>query len=99
MWVLHIVDGACRLIPGGMEKPDVTDERSHTMTEQRQTSPVQEESLDEVIVPARLHHINLKAYRFEEMRAFYTALIGMHPNAEVGTFGWYTYDSANHRLA
>ena len=32
------------------------------MTEQRQTSPVQEESLDEVIVPARLHHVNLKAY-------------------------------------
>jgi catechol 2,3-dioxygenase-like lactoylglutathione lyase family enzyme len=69
------------------------------MTEQHPTSPVQEDSLNEVIVPARLHHINLKAYRFEEMRAFYTALIGIHPNAEVGTFGWYTYDSANHRLA
>jgi putative sterol carrier protein len=24
VWVLHIVDGACRLIPGGVEKPDVT---------------------------------------------------------------------------
>jgi len=69
------------------------------MTEQYQTSPVQEEFLDEVIVPARLHHVNLKAYRFEEMRAFYTSLIGIHPNAEVGTFGWYTYDTANHRLA
>lgn len=69
------------------------------MTEQRQMNPVQEESLEEVIVPARLHHVNLKAYRFEEMRAFYTALLGVHPNAEVGTFGWYTYDTANHRLA
>ena len=69
------------------------------MTEQRQTSPVQEDSLDEVIVPARLHHVNLKAYHFEEMREFYTALIGIHPVAEVGTFGWYTYDTANHRLA
>ncbi|GHO58650.1 bifunctional 3-(3-hydroxy-phenyl)propionate/3-hydroxycinnamic acid hydroxylase [Ktedonobacter robiniae] len=76
-----------------------TDERSHTMAEQRQTSPEQEGSLNEVIVPARLHHVNLKAYRFEEMREFYTALIGIHPNAEVGTFGWYTYDTANHRLA
>ena len=69
------------------------------MTEQPQTSPGQEMSLDEVIVPARLHHVNLKAYRFEEMRDFYTALIGIHPVAEVGTFGWYTYDTANHRLA
>ena len=33
------------------------------------------------------------------MREFYTALIGIHPNAEIGTFGWYTYDIANHRLA
>ena len=55
--------------------------------------------LEEVIIPARLHHVNLKAYRFEEMRDFYTALIGIHPNAEVGTFGWYTFDTANHRLA
>lgn len=69
------------------------------MTEQHQTSPGQEVSPDEVIIPARLHHVNLKAYHFEEMREFYTALIGIHPNAEVGTFGWYTYDSANHRLA
>jgi catechol 2,3-dioxygenase-like lactoylglutathione lyase family enzyme len=76
-----------------------TNERNDTMKEQRQTSPVQENSLDEVIVPARLHHVNLKAYRFEEMREFYTPLIGIHPNAEVGTFGWYTYDIANHRLA
>ena len=30
----------------------------------------------------------LKAYRFEEMSEFYTALIGIHPNAEAGTFGW-----------
>jgi catechol 2,3-dioxygenase-like lactoylglutathione lyase family enzyme len=69
------------------------------MTEQRQTSAGQEGSLGKVIVPARLHHVNLKAYHFEEMRDFYTALIGIHPNAEVGTFGWYTYDTANHRLA
>jgi catechol 2,3-dioxygenase-like lactoylglutathione lyase family enzyme len=68
-------------------------------TEQHQTSPVQGGALEEVIVPARLHHVNLKAYRFEEMRDFYTALIGIHPVAEVGTFGWYTYDTANHRLA
>ena len=77
-----------------------TDERNKTMTtEQRQTSPVQEDSREEVIIPARLHHVNLKAYRFEEMREFYTALIGIHPVAEVGTFGWYTFDTANHRLA
>ncbi len=76
-----------------------TNERNDTMTEQRKTSPVQEGSLEEVIIPARLHHVNLKAYRFEEMRDFYTALIGIHPNAEVGTFGWYTFDTANHRLA
>jgi catechol 2,3-dioxygenase-like lactoylglutathione lyase family enzyme len=68
-------------------------------TEQQQTSPAQETSIEEVIIPARLHHVNLKAYHFEEMRAFYTALIGIHPNAEVGTFGWYTFDTANHRLA
>jgi putative sterol carrier protein len=24
VWALHIVDGVCRLIPGGVEKPDVT---------------------------------------------------------------------------
>jgi catechol 2,3-dioxygenase-like lactoylglutathione lyase family enzyme len=69
------------------------------MTEQNQTKQMPEETLEEVIVPARLHHVNLKAYRFEEMRAFYTTLIGIHPNAEIGTFGWYTYDFANHRLA
>jgi catechol 2,3-dioxygenase-like lactoylglutathione lyase family enzyme len=93
--------GAVKLVRSLREQlhPSSTDERKYTMTEQRQTSPVQEESLDEVIVPARLHHVNLKAYRFEEMRDFYTALIGIHPNAEVGTFGWYTYDTANHRLA
>ena len=68
-------------------------------TEQQQTSPAQETSIEEVIIPARLHHVNLKAYHFEEMRAFYTALIGIHPVAEVGTFGWYTFDTANHRLA
>ncbi|GEM_PF-14743 len=75
-------------------------ERSSTMsTEQRQTNPEQEVSMEEVIIPARFHHVNLKAYHFEEMRAFYTALIGIHPNAEVGTFGWYTFDTANHRVA
>ena len=42
------------------------------MTEQQQTSPVQDGSSDEVIVLARLHHVNLKAYRFEEMREFYS---------------------------
>jgi catechol 2,3-dioxygenase-like lactoylglutathione lyase family enzyme len=77
-----------------------TNERNNTMTtEQQQTNPAQEASIDEVIIPARLHHVNLKAYHFEEMRAFYTALIGIHPVAEVGTFGWYTFDTANHRLA
>jgi 2-polyprenyl-6-methoxyphenol hydroxylase-like FAD-dependent oxidoreductase/catechol 2,3-dioxygenase-like lactoylglutathione lyase family enzyme len=94
--------GAVKLVRSLREQLHPTssiDERSYTMTEQRQTSPGQEDSLEEVIVPARLHHVNLKAYRFEEMRDFYTALIGIHPNAEVGTFGWYTYDSANHRLA
>jgi catechol 2,3-dioxygenase-like lactoylglutathione lyase family enzyme len=68
-------------------------------TEQQQTNPAQEASNEEVIIPARLHHVNLKAYHFEEMRAFYTVLIGIHPVAEVGTFGWYTFDTANHRLA
>jgi catechol-2,3-dioxygenase len=58
-----------------------------------------ERTPDEVIVPARLHHVNLKTIRFEEMRAFYTKVLGIHPNAEVGTLGWYTYDYANHRLA
>jgi resorcinol 4-hydroxylase (NADPH) len=94
--------GAVKLVRSLREQlhPSSTDERNYIMTtEQRKTSPMQEGSLDEVIVPARLHHVNLKAYRFEEMRDFYTALIGIHPNAEVGTFGWYTYDTANHRLA
>ncbi len=94
--------GAVKLVRSLREQlhpSSFTDERNYTMTEQRQTSPVQEGSIDEVIVPARLHHVNLKAYRFEEMREFYTALIGIHPNAEIGTFGWYTYDIANHRLA
>ncbi|HWZ20146.1 MAG TPA: VOC family protein [Ktedonobacteraceae bacterium] len=68
-------------------------------TEHQQTNPAQERSREEVIIPARLHHVNLKAYHFEEMRAFYTALIGIHPVAEVGEFGWYTFDTANHRLA
>ncbi len=77
-----------------------TNERNNPMTtEQRETSPEQEGSQEEVIIPARLHHVNLKAYHFEEMRDFYTALIGIHPNAEVGEFGWYTFDTANHRLA
>jgi 2-polyprenyl-6-methoxyphenol hydroxylase-like FAD-dependent oxidoreductase/catechol 2,3-dioxygenase-like lactoylglutathione lyase family enzyme len=93
--------GAVKLVRSLREQvhPSSTDERKYTMKEQRQTSQVQEESLDEVIVPARLHHVNLKAYKFEEMRNFYIALIGIHPNAEVGTFGWYTFDTANHRLA
>ena len=54
-------------------------------TEQRQTGPAQDASIEEVIIPVRFHHVNLKAYHFEEMRAFYTALIGIHPVAEVGT--------------
>lgn len=54
---------------------------------------------DDVVVPARLHHVNLKAVRFEEMRDFYTTLLGIHPVAEVGAYGWYTYDTANHRIA
>jgi len=94
--------GAVKLVRSLREQlhPSSTDERNYIMTtEQRKTSPMQEGSLDEVIVPARLHHVNLKAYRFEEMRDFYTALIGIHPNAEFGTFGWYTFDTANHRLA
>lgn len=69
------------------------------MAEQKRTDPAQQRTSDEVIKPARLHHVNLKAFRFTEMREFYTALIGIHPTAEVGTFGWYTYDTANHRLA
>ncbi len=69
------------------------------MAEHNATKPRQQNTTDQVIVPARLHHVNLKAFRFEEMRDFYTALIGIHPNAEGGTFGWYTYDTANHRLA
>ena len=69
------------------------------MAEQLKTDPLQQSSQKKIIVPARLHHVNLKAYRFEEMREFYTTLIGIHPNAEVGTLGWYTYDTANHRLA
>lgn len=69
------------------------------MAEQITGDPKQQDTSDEVIVPARLHHVNLKALKFEEMREFYTTLIGIHPNAEVGTYGWYTYDSANHRLA
>jgi len=94
--------GAVKLVRSLREQlhPSSTNERNETMTtEQRQTNPVQEGSLDEVIIPARLHHVNLKAYHFEEMREFYTALIGIHPVAEVGTFGWYTFDTANHRLA
>ena len=75
-------------------------ERNFLMAEQRTTTTAQpQHHTEEVIVPARLHHINLKAFKFDEMREFYTALIGIHPNAEVDTFGWYTYDSANHRLA
>jgi 2-polyprenyl-6-methoxyphenol hydroxylase-like FAD-dependent oxidoreductase/catechol 2,3-dioxygenase-like lactoylglutathione lyase family enzyme len=95
--------GAVKLVRSLREQlhPSLSiNERSDTMTtEQRQPSPMQEGSREEVIRPARLHHVNLKAYRFEEMRDFYTALIGIHPNAEVGTFGWYTFDAANHRLA
>ena len=72
-------------------------------TEQRQTSSAQDASTEEVIIPARFHHVNLKAYNFEAMRDFYTALIGIHPVAEpnvpVGSFGWYTFDAANHRVA
>jgi catechol 2,3-dioxygenase-like lactoylglutathione lyase family enzyme len=69
------------------------------MTEPLKTNSSLERSSEEVIVPARLHHILLKAYQFEEMRTFYTILIGIHPVAEIGTFGWYTYDTANHRLS
>jgi len=54
---------------------------------------------DAVIAPARLHHVNLKANKFEEMRDFYSLLLGAHAVAEVGTYGWYTYDVANHRIA
>ena len=69
------------------------------MTEHIAADVVQEQSTEKIIAPARLHHVNLKAVKFEEMREFYTALIGIHPVAEVGKYGWYTYDSANHRLA
>lgn len=47
-----------------------------------------ERTSDEVIVSARLHHVTLQTMRFVEMREFYTHLIGIHPNVEVGTLGW-----------
>ncbi len=58
-----------------------------------------QQNSEAAIVPARLHHVNLKTTKFEEMRDFYTLLLGIHPVAEVGTYGWYAYDMANHRIA
>jgi catechol-2,3-dioxygenase len=69
------------------------------MTEQTKTPSSRQRSLDEVIVPAHLHHVNLKVVKLDEMRAFYTSLLGIHPTVEVGPIGFYTYDAANHRLA
>ena len=69
------------------------------MNEQSTTGPDQQRSPELVIVPARLHHVTLKTTRLEEMRAFYTKLIGIHPNAQFADMGWYTYDYANHRMA
>ena len=69
------------------------------MAEPTSSNPTQSSSDEAMIFPARLHHVTLKTIRFEQMQAFYTKLLGIHPNAMVGTQGWFSYDYANHRLA
>lgn len=62
---------------------------------QNEGDPLAEES----IPPIQLHHIGFKTARFEEMREFYRAFLGVHPALEVeGVAGFYTFDLAHHRL-
>jgi catechol-2,3-dioxygenase len=50
------------------------------------------------ITPA-LHHVTLKTTRLQEMKAWYTATLGMRVTFEFDNGAWLTNDAANHRLA
>ncbi len=59
----------------------------------------EDDTAEEPIAPSNLHHIGLKTARFEEMRTFYRDLLGVRPVLELaGSFGFYTFDLAHHRL-
>lgn len=47
----------------------------------------------------RLHHVNLKTRRLDEMIAWYATTIGMRVQHRFAGGAWLTNDAANHRLA
>jgi catechol 2,3-dioxygenase len=47
----------------------------------------------------RLHHVNLKTRRLQEMIDWYGVAVGMAPNHQFEGGAWLTNDNANHRLA
>ena len=71
------------------------------MTTNSKNKPGAGASSEEVIIPARFHHVNLKAYTLKIAR-FYTALIGiilLPSPLPSRASGRYTFDAANHRVA
>jgi catechol 2,3-dioxygenase len=51
-----------------------------------------------VAIP-RLHHVNLKTTRLDEMIEWYGLVVGMKPNHRFEGGAWLSNDEANHRLA
>jgi catechol-2,3-dioxygenase len=47
----------------------------------------------------KLHHVNLKTTRLEELIDFYTTLIGAEVQYRFESGAWLTNDGANHRIA
>jgi catechol 2,3-dioxygenase len=47
----------------------------------------------------RLHHVNLKSCRLDEMIAWYGTVVGASPSHIVPGGAWLTNDDANHRIA
>jgi catechol 2,3-dioxygenase len=47
----------------------------------------------------KLHHINLKTTRLEELIEWYGTVVGLTPNFRYAGGAWLTNDDANHRIA
>jgi catechol 2,3-dioxygenase len=58
-----------------------------------------EEFENKTIARPRLHHVNLKTTRLQEMMSWYATVVGMKPNFEFPGGAWLSNDEANHRLA
>ena len=54
---------------------------------------------DEVVTRPKLHHVNLKTTRLQEMIDWYARVVGIEVTFQFPGGAWLTNDEANHRIA